>query len=890
MRKNYPVTNNEVMLNDNSYIVSKTDLKGVITYVNREFIEISGFTEKELLGAPQNLVRHPDMPPIVFEDMWNVLKADKNWSGIVKNRCKSGGFYWVDANVSPLFENGQKVGYMSIRTKPTQEQIQIADQFYKKLRDTNAKTLYSPMEKVKHWFRDMRIKTRFILVTGLIAFLMILLGYLGLSGMDHSNQSMKTVYEDRLLASYYISEIEKGSLLMQTSLLHLKGLKEQQGSSQEQVAQTDISHFNQALKLVDTNFKLYASTYLTQEESKLFETYKQRAPQVNEECLRALQLLQNNDLVAAQKIMHDSLPPLFSALLETLSQLKSLQNNVGHEEYQKGLEEYTQKRFVFSVVIGIGLFFGIGLTLLFSGHITRRLQYATHNLHELMQGKIHSIVIDSYDEVGQLLEIQKAFFTKSGCDLVEMRRNAERAMALKIALDNVYTGILLANDEGIIIYQNKAVYNLFRKYAPNIQVYNPDFDPDKVLGSNIDCFHKNPTVINQLLNQLRGTHRATIEMGGAHFNHHITPIFDESDIRLGTVLEMRDITQDISTQVEMKSIVQSALQGDLTKRISLEQKTGAVREICNDINELLASIDRIFIEVGQTMRRVSQGDLCLQITSNYTGQFGELKMSINHSLSTLINLIQQIGDATHLIDQAADEIATGNVDLSTRTEKQAANLEETASSVEELSATVKQNAENAHLANQVAQQASGVALQGGDEIRSLIQIMSEINHSSQKIVDIIAIIDSISFQTNILALNAAVEAARAGEDGRGFSVVASEVRNLAQRSASAAKEIKALINESVLKVESGLTQVEKTGLTMNRAVNSIKDVTQLISEISTASSEQSDGIEQVSHAMVALDKATQQNASLVQESMASTDLLRTQAVELNKAIQFFKTN
>lgn len=138
MRKNYPVTNNEVTLHDNSYIVSKTDLKGVITYVNREFIEISGFSEKELLGAPQNVVRHPDMPAIVFEDMWNILKEDKNWSGVVKNRCKSGAYYWVDANVSPLFEQGRKVGYMSIRTKPTQEQIQKADLFYKKLRDTKA--------------------------------------------------------------------------------------------------------------------------------------------------------------------------------------------------------------------------------------------------------------------------------------------------------------------------------------------------------------------------------------------------------------------------------------------------------------------------------------------------------------------------------------------------------------------------------------------------------------------------------------------------------------------------------------------------------------------------------------------------------------------------------
>lgn len=888
MRKNYPVTNNEVTLHDNSYIVSKTDLKGVITYVNREFIEISGFSEKELLGAPQNIVRHPDMPPIVFEDMWNILKEDKNWSGVVKNRCKSGAYYWVDANVSPLFEQGRKVGYMSIRTKPTQEQIQKADLFYKKLRDTKATSLYTPFEKLKHMLRDMKIKTRFIIVTSLIAFLMVLLGYLGLSGMEQANQSMKTMYEDRLLASYYISEIEKGSLVAETALLYLEGAKKL--SLAEQEIHTHFGTFNQALTRIDNNFKLYAATYLTPEEAKLFEQYKQNATKFHQLTTNITQSLQNNNLSEAQKVIYTELPPLTQQLSTTLGQLKLLQNNVGQEEYTKSVNAYSQKRFVFSTVMIVGLLVGIGLTLTFSNHITKRLRYATRNLHELMRGQIHSITIDSYDEVGQLLEIQKAFFTKSGCDFVEMKRNAERAMALKIALDNVYTGILLANEEGTIIYQNKAVDSLFRKYTNNIRTYNPNFDPDKVVGQNIDIFHKNPTVINQLLRQLAGTHRATIEMGGAHFNHHITPIFDESRGRLGTVLEMRDITQDVFTQTEMKSIVQAALQGDLTKRITLNEKTGAVKEICHDINNLLAAIEQIFYEVGETMHRVAQGDLRVQITSNYAGQFGELKQSINHTLSILINLIQQIGDATSLIDNAADEIATGNMDLSSRTEKQAASLEETASSVEELSATVKQNAENAHLANQVAQQTSTIALQGGDEIRSLIQTMSEINQSSQKIVEIIAIIDSISFQTNILALNAAVEAARAGEEGRGFSVVAAEVRNLAQRSAGAAKEIKALINESVLKVETGLNQVEKTGSTMSRTVHSIKDVSQLISEISTASSEQSDGIEQVSHAMVALDKATQQNAALVQESMASADMLRKQAVELNRAIQFFKTS
>jgi methyl-accepting chemotaxis protein len=237
---------------------------------------------------------------------------------------------------------------------------------------------------------------------------------------------------------------------------------------------------------------------------------------------------------------------------------------------------------------------------------------------------------------------------------------------------------------------------------------------------------------------------------------------------------------------------------------------------------------------------------------------------------------------------AAQQIAAGNTDLSQRTEEQASSLEETASSMEELTATVKQNADNAKQANQLAGSASEVTVKGGSVVSQVVTTMSSITESSKKIVDIISVIDGIAFQTNILALNAAVEAARAGEQGRGFAVVASEVRNLAQRSAAAAKEIKTLIGDSVEKVELGSKLVASAGKTMDDIVSSVKRVTDIMSEITAASQEQSAGIEQVNQAITQMDQVTQQNAALVEQAAAAAESMKDQTVKMSQAVGVFK--
>ena len=294
-------------------------------------------------------------------------------------------------------------------------------------------------------------------------------------------------------------------------------------------------------------------------------------------------------------------------------------------------------------------------------------------------------------------------------------------------------------------------------------------------------------------------------------------------------------------------------------------------------------------ELGLAAQRVADGDLS-PLDQGHRAPHGSVLSSLAVMQASLAEIVSKVRGASDSIAMGSTEIASGSTDLSQRTEVQASALQQTAATMDELSATVRHNAENARQANQLAQGASTVAVQGGDVVGQVVSTMRAINDSSKRIADIIGVIDSIAFQTNILALNAAVEAARAGDQGRGFAVVASEVRNLAQRSAQAAREIKTLITDSVTQVEEGTSLVDKAGTTMQDVVMSIKRVTDIMGEISAASSEQSSGVAQVGQAVAQMDQATQQNASLVEESAQAARSLQHQAHELVQAVSIFKLN
>ncbi|MEG0044611.1 MAG: methyl-accepting chemotaxis protein [Comamonas sp.] len=302
-----------------------------------------------------------------------------------------------------------------------------------------------------------------------------------------------------------------------------------------------------------------------------------------------------------------------------------------------------------------------------------------------------------------------------------------------------------------------------------------------------------------------------------------------------------------------------------------------VRSVTHPLNEAVALANTI-----------AGGDLTASVNADRNDELGLLLKALNAMTERLRSVVGQVRLGVESVSSASGQIATGNQDLSARTEQTAANLEETAASMEELTATVTQSADTARQANQLASTAAQAAEQGGQVVQRVVQSMGQITDSSRRIADIIGVIDSIAFQTNILALNAAVEAARAGDQGRGFAVVASEVRTLAQRSAEAAKQIKQLIDDSVAKVQEGGNQVDEAGRTMDEIVMSVRRVTDIMGEISVASHQQTSGIEQVTQAVTQMDQMTQQNAALVEEAAAATDALRGQAAALAETVSFFK--
>ncbi|NQZ88472.1 MAG: PAS domain-containing protein [Colwellia sp.] len=367
------------------------------------------------------------------------------------------------------------------------------------------------------------------------------------------------------------------------------------------------------------------------------------------------------------------------------------------------------------------------------------------------------------------------------------------------------------------------------------------------------------------------------------------PILDLNGKPYKVVKFATDVTAQVTSLNQIDVLVQGAVQGQLTDRINTEGAQGFVASLGESINKLMDAVVKPINDAIEVSQALANGDLSQEMSEEYEGEFLELANSMNTSIKNLKNMVDEILSASTNVFDTSREIAQGNNELSHRTESQASSLEETASATEELTSTVQQNAENAARASKLSTSVMEKASDGGKVVKNAIVAMSDINKSSKKIADIISVIDEIAFQTNLLALNAAVEAARAGEQGRGFAVVAAEVRNLAQRSAGAAKEIKGLINDSVEAVGLGTKLVDETGITFTELVSSIEEVSKMIDDIDGASKEQAAGIGEISAAISQMDDMTQQNAALVEEATASSKSMEEQAQLLLDQVAFFES-
>jgi len=473
-------------------------------------------------------------------------------------------------------------------------------------------------------------------------------------------------------------------------------------------------------------------------------------------------------------------------------------------------------------------------------------------------------------------------------DVTELRKKELEVARLQSAVDGAQANLMICDMDLHITYANPAVVKMLAARADKLRQVFPGFDVHNLIGQNIDQFHKNPAHQRQLLsNPDRLPFNTEIEVGGLEFGLNATAVVDHHGNMMGAMVEWRDITEQKDAERQIQNLIENAVQGQLDARINAEQYEGFMKGLGEGINELMVAVVEPLREGQRVIKALSEGNLTEQMNGEYSGEFADLRDAINSTTETLADMVDQIIEGAETILTSADEISRGNADLSQRTEEQASSLEETASSMEEMTSTVRQNADNAREANQLASAARDQAEKGGEVVQRAVEAMGEINTSSKKIADIIGVIDEIAFQTNLLALNAAVEAARAGEQGKGFAVVAGEVRNLAQRSAGAAKEIKGLINDSVERVDEGSRLVDNSGKTLDEIVNAVKKVSDIIAEIAAAGMEQSAGIEEVNKAVTQMDEMTQQNAALVEQATAASESMNEEAKSMNGLMDFF---
>jgi methyl-accepting chemotaxis protein len=479
-------------------------------------------------------------------------------------------------------------------------------------------------------------------------------------------------------------------------------------------------------------------------------------------------------------------------------------------------------------------------------NLRRSLGRAVDVFQEIADGRYHNEIPEGgADEAGMVLAGLRIMQDKLRLQIETERAVAAENARIRQALDRVSTCVLLADASQTIIYVNEIGAAMFARTRDQINRTLPTFSASRLVGSSLDVLSAEPSRQHSLIAGLSGSLVQDVKLGDCTFRIVASPVVSREGQRIGTVMEWTERTPEVAVESQMQSMLQAVIAGDLTQRLSLEGKTG-------------------FFEV--------------------------LTRAVNQLADNMTEIVAAVKLATGEVYRGAEDISQANANLSQRTVEQSASLETTAASVERITATVRQNAESAGRASALASTTSDQAESGGAVVSQAVRAMADINDASRRIADIIGVIDEIAFQTNLLALNAAVEAARAGEHGRGFAVVASEVRSLAGRSATAAREIKALIQDSVRKVNDGSELVTRSGATLEQIVASIKTVSGLVAEIAAASREQSQGIEQINQSVLRMDEFTQTNGSLVAQATAASRTMALRAGELNGMMERYQLN
>lgn len=539
---------------------------------------------------------------------------------------------------------------------------------------------------------------------------------------------------------------------------------------------------------------------------------------------------------------------------------------------------YSQLAIILSIIILASV-----IVILVIRDLVYRVNGARSLFNAISQGELdNKIDISATDEIGDLYK-----------SLSEMQATLQQKIKeigrLASVVENTSVNVVMTDMDNMITYINPAAMDLFKRRKKQLGSLIKNFTPESLVGRNINIFDDANRSFDMLSDHNQLPYFKEKTMNKLTFQISAFSLVDSNGDSIGSAFQWEDITEEKDAEKQIESLIEAAVKGKLDSRINIDDYEGFMKNVGQGVNKLIETVVTPIRETTRIMQAIAQGDLTEDIQGKFQGEFNVLAKAINQSVENLRDMVSEIIESSGHVSSSAKEIALGNTDLSQRTEEQASSLEETASSMEQFTSSLQENANNSRQASKLAEDAKGLAIQGGDVVNSAVKAMRDIEDASKRISDIISVIDEIAFQTNLLALNASVEAARAGEQGRGFAVVASEVRSLAQRSAGAAKEIKTLIHDSVSKVADGAELVGKSGTTLDDIVQSVSNVNAIITTINNATQEQAAGIEQVNEAVGQMDDMTQQNAALVEEAAAAAESLEEQSSSLLQKMMFFNT-